>query len=472
MGELADSADVAVIGGGPAGYVAAIRLAQLGKSVTVVEREALGGLCLMHGCIPSKALIHAATLAENARGMGKLGITASDITIDWAKTAEWKSGVVRQLNQGVQSLFKSYGVEAKYGTAYFESPTRVGIASESGVSALEFETAIIATGASYKQLPGFEFDGTSILSSRDALALAKVPSTLGIIGAGYVGMELASIFARVGSRVTVIEAFAKALPSVEREAADIVVRRMQEMGVAILSNTKPLSCVRSNGSVALKVQAAEGSSGDLNFEKLIVAVGHKPNTEGLRLQNAGVAVNDAGFIHVNERLRTNVPNIYAIGDVAGHPMLAHKASAQGRVAAEVIAGRDVIYDKRCVPAVVYTTPEIASVGLQEEEARLKGIPVVTGKFPFRALGRALASNAPGGFVKLIADAGSHAILGALIVSDHAGELIAECGLAVESQLMLEDIAATVHAHPTFAEAVAEAADAALGHCIHLPKKKE
>ncbi len=481
MGELAESTDVLVIGGGPAGYVAAIRAAQLGRQVTVVEKEGLGGLCLFHGCIPSKALIHAADALEQIQRYTAEGISVDNARIDYNKTQDWKAGVIKQLNSGIQFLFKQYGIETVYGSAYFESPTRVGIATEAGVRAFEFRSCIIATGSSSRKLKELAFDGTTIISSREALALRDIPKSIAIFGGGYIGCELGFVFAKIGSQVTIVEHGSKILAAADPEASAIVQKRLEELGVKFYFNSKAEDCVVEGGMARVKfspTNTANGTPGaggevrEMQVEKVLVAIGNVPNTSSeLGLDKAGIALDNKGFITVDSQMRTSVPTIYAVGDVVGHPMLAHKASAQARIAAEVVAGKDVIYDKKVVPAVVFTDPEIASVGLQEHEAHAQGKSVAVGKFPFRALGRALASNKPSGFVKIIADGTTHAVLGGTIVGAGASDLIAEIALAAESGLLLEDVAATIHVHPTFAEAVGEAAEDALGEAIHLPKKK-
>lgn len=470
MGELADGTEVAIIGGGPAGYVCAIRAAQLGKQVTVVEREGLGGLCLFHGCIPSKALIHAANQARCISEMSELGINASLNSIDVQKLQAWKKGVVTRLNNGVKLLFSNLGIQTIVGTASFQAPKRLEIITEHGPGALEFESCVIATGSTPRSLPGLEFNAQTIISSREALDLQAIPARLGVVGGGYIGVELSTAYAKLGSKVSVIEKGSKILPAVEGAASDLVFSRMKQLGIEFLMNASQENVSQENGKIKLTINSSEKGRQEVEFDKVLVAVGHKPNSEGLHLQNAGVQLDQSGFIKVDEKRKTTAPSIYAIGDVAGHPMLAHKASREGKVVAEVIAGKDVVYDNKVVPAVIYSDPEVASVGLQEGEAQKQGIEIIIGVFNMRGLGKSLTVNRPVGFVKLIADANTQGVLGAMVVGENASDLIAEIALAIEAGLLLQDIAFTIHSHPTFSEAIEEAAEAALGKAIHIPKK--
>lgn len=469
MGELADSTDVAVIGGGPAGYVCALRLAQLGKSVTVIEKEGLGGLCLLHGCIPSKAMIKAASSVSSIADMPSFGASATLTALDWPKMQEWKARIVTQLNGGIKSLCKSAGVQVMYGTAFFESPKRLGISTEMGVSALEFEDCVIATGSLPTGTPQLVPDGKRIVTSREALDFPELPKELAVVGGGYVAVETATAYAKFGTKVTLIVR-STLLSYVDPDAAAVVEKRLKELGVTLLLKTNPVSVSEKQGKLSLLVEGKEGRS-EIPCDKVLLAVGHAPVTASLRLEHAGITVNEKGFIPVNNKMQTAASRIYAIGDVCGPPLLAHKAYREAKVAAEVIAGHDVIYDARAVPSVIFSDPEIAYVGLQEHEAKARGMNVVVGKFPHVALGRALISGKPTGFVKMIADPQRHAVLGVCIVGPDASDCISEATLAVESGLMLEDIARTIHPHPTFGEALGEAAEVALGQCVHLPSKK-
>lgn len=470
MGELAEGTEVAIIGGGPAGYVCAIRAAQLGKQVTVIEREGLGGLCLFHGCIPSKALIHASNQVRSIKEMEQMGISAALNSVNAPKLQEWKAGVITRLNNGVKLLFSKLGIQTIVGTAFFQAPKRLGIVAEHGMGAMEFEECVIATGSTPRSLPGLEFNSKTIISSREVLSLQEIPSRMGVVGGGYIGVELGTAYAKLGSKVTVIEKGGKILPSIEESASEIVFKRMQELGIDFCLNSSQESVVQQDGRIRITISSPDKGRQELEFDKVLVAVGHKPSTEGLKLENVGVQLTEQGFVKVDSKRRTTAPGIYAIGDVAGHPMLAHKASREGKVVAEIIAGKDVEYDNKVVPAVIFSDPEVASVGLQEGEAQRQGVEVMVGVFNMRGLGRSLTVNRPHGFVKLIADAHTQAVLGALVVGEQASDLIAEIALAIESGLLLEDIAYTIHSHPTFAEAIEEAAEAALGKAIHVPKK--
>lgn len=469
MGELAEGTQVAIIGGGPAGYTCALRLARAGKQVTVIEKEGLGGLCLFHGCIPSKALIHVASAVDDFKHMGDEGVTA-EIKIDWAKTQAWKAGVIKQLNSGIESLFKSAGVQIMRGTATFQSPRRILISDGEHASALEFEKAIIATGSTPRRLPEVGFDGVTVLSSREALALNEIPGSMAVFGGGYVGIEMATVFAKLGTKVTIIEHGARILPAADPDAAALAFKRLEELGVQFFFSSKAEKCEVANGHATVHF-SNNGTTSGITADKVLVSIGHLPNTSGIGLEHSGVQLDEKGFIKVDGKMRTTNSDVFAIGDVAGHPMLAHKGYAQARVAAEVISGHDATYDGSVIPAVVFSDPEIASVGLQEHEAAKAGRSVIVGKFPFRALGRALASNKPSGFVKIIADPESHTVLGGTIAGSGAADLVAEIALAVRCGLMLEDIADTIHTHPTFPEAVGEAAEMALGTAVHMPKRK-
>jgi len=471
MGELAEGTEVAVIGGGPAGYTCAIRLAQLGKQVTVIEKEGLGGLCLLHGCIPSKALIHASSGAQLSREMAEIGVNVKFSGVDAAKLQQWKGSVVSRLNNGVKMLFTKLGVQTIYGTAHFQGPKRIGIVTEKGGGALEFETCVIATGSTPRQLPGLEFNGSTVISSREALDLQQIPEKLIVVGGGYIGIELGTAYAKLGSKVTVVERGARILPIIEQSASDIVLKRMQELGVEFYFNASHETPLERNGKAVLPVTTAEKGRVELDADKILVAVGHTPNTGNLGLENAGVVLETSGFVKVDSRRRTTASGIYAIGDVAGHPMLAHKASREGKLVAEIIAGKDEEFSNKVVPSVVFSDPEVAQVGLQEADAQKQGISIMTGLFPLRALGRSLTVNKTAGFVKLIADSTTQAVLGGLVVGEDASDLIAEIALAVEAGLVLEDLAFTIHTHPTFSEAVGEAAEEALGKAIHLLPRK-
>ncbi|MEY7849393.1 dihydrolipoyl dehydrogenase [Natrarchaeobius sp. A-rgal3] len=483
VGDVTTGTDVLIIGAGPAGYVAAIRAGQLDLDVTLVEKEAYGGTCLNHGCIPSKALITATNVAHEARHAEEMGIHA-DPAIDLTGMMGWKDDVVSQLTGGVEKLCKANGVNLLEGTARFvdENTVRVSHGGDGqGSETLEFEHAIIATGSRPISIPDFSFDDPPILNSRQALALESVPDSMAIVGAGYIGMELATVFAKLGTDVTVIEMLESILPGYDDDLKRPVKKRANDLGVdfhfgytasewyepdgGVRLVAEPVDDVASDGG-AESAEAVESERLELDVEKILVAVGREPVSDTLDLENVGAETDERGFIETDSRARTNVDNVFAVGDVAGEPMLAHKGSMEGQVAAEVIAGEPAAIDYQAMPAVVFTEPEIATVGMTETEAEEAGLEPVVGQFPFRASGRALTTGESDGFVKIVADEDQGYVLGASIVGPEASELIAELGLAIELGATLEDVASTVHAHPTLSESVMEAAENALGHAIH------
>ena len=470
MGELAVQKDVVVIGSGPAGYVCAIRLGQLGKKVMLIENEKLGGVCLNIGCIPSKALISFSHMVENLNDAGTMGISAKIEGIDFEKTQAWKQAVVDKLISGIKFLLEKNNVEIVYGNAYFESANRLKIDNNPEMQAVEFRKCVIATGSKPMQLKGVQFDGKQIVGSTEALSFTKIPKTLAVIGGGYVGIELAGVYASLGTKVTVIEAGPRILPIVEKEFSDIVEGQLKEKKVEILSNTLVQLAEKTDTTVRLSCIQG-GMPKKIEAEKVLVAIGRKPWTESLRLQNTQVQSDEKGFIKVNKAMKTTDPSIYAIGDVAGQPMLAHKAFREGKIAAESIAGMDVSFDNVAMPSVIFSEPEIAVVGLSEEEAKKQGYETIIGRFPFSASGRAMTVNETKGFVKVVGDRASQSVLGIGIVGYNASELLGEASLAVEMGARLEDIAATIHAHPTLSETIMEAAEDALGKSVHIFRKK-
>ena len=472
VGEIAMGTQLLVIGGGPGGYVAAIRAAQLGVETTLVEQEEVGGICLNHGCIPSKALIHGATLAHKVPHLKELGIEAKGLKVDAAKLQGWKQDVVKKLTSGVEQLLRANGVQILKGTAVFQSPKKVLVESEHGTQAVEFKHCILATGSRSIELPGFEFDGETVLSSRHALQLAEVPEKLVVIGGGYIGLELGTVFAKLGSRVTVIEMMEQLLPGTDPELVRVVERRLKALGVEVHTQSKAKALKKGKSGATLTAETPKGEV-SVDADCVLVSVGRKPNTQEVGLEKAKIELDGHGFVKIDDQLKTTNPRVWAIGDVAGPPMLAHKASHEGLVAAEIIAGKPAGPDWTAVPAVIFTDPEIAYVGLTEREAKEQGYETITGRFPFTALGRALSMGETDGFVKIVADKNNHVVLGVQIVGPEASTLIGEATLAVEMGARLEDLALTVHAHPTLPEALMEAAEAALGQPIHiLPPKKE
>lgn len=467
VGEISEGADLVVIGAGPGGYLAAIRGAQLGMDVTLVEKEDIGGICLNHGCIPSKALINAAGTVDDIRTADEMGIEAGNVTVDPTALQEWKDGVVDRLTGGVEQLEEQYGVDIVQGTAAFRGPKKVHISSDDKGTTLEFQHCIIATGSTPVELPDAPFDGETVISSREALQLEEIPREFIVIGGGYIGMELGMVYQKLGSQVTVIEAGDRILQGNDREAAQLVRERGEELGMEFVTGAQADDVTVDDGSATVN---AGGET--YEADKVLVAVGRSPNTDGLALDQAGVAISEDGFIEIDERCRTSANHVYAIGDVADQPMLAHKAYKEGMVAAEAAAGKASVKDYQAVPACVYTDPEIAQTGLTEDEAQEAGYDVTTGRFSFAANGRAMTMNETDGFVKLVATEDDSVLLGATICGPHASELISELTLAIEMGALVEDIALTIHPHPTLTEAVHEAAEDLLGHPIHKYRKQE
>lgn len=467
---MARKVEVLVLGAGPGGYVAAIRAAQLGKKVLCVEKEFLGGTCLNVGCIPSKALIHASSVYDRMTHGADIGILADNLRADLQKMVSWKAAVVKRLTDGVGGLFQMNKVEKILGSATFTSKNAVEVVSSTGKETIEFESCIVATGSVPIQLPAFPVDGKHVLGSTEALAHTTLPKKVVVLGGGYIGLEIGTMWRKLGSEVTVVELMPNILTGIEQDCANVVARNLKKRKVEVLLETKALSMEKKGNGVVVHVEGKKGKSA-IECDVVLSTVGRKPLSAGIGLEKAGVAVDAKGFITIDKQQKTNVPGIYAIGDVAGQPMLAHKASHEGIVAAEVIAGKNSARDYKCVPAVVFTDPEIASVGMTEDEAKAKGIEVLVGKFPFAASGRALSLNETDGFTKVVAEKQSHRVIGVHIVGPEASEIIAEGGLAIEMGATLEDIALTVHAHPTLPETMMEAAEAALGHCIHMFQKK-
>jgi dihydrolipoamide dehydrogenase len=462
--------DAVVIGAGPGGYVAAIRLAQLGKKTALVEKEYLGGVCLNWGCIPSKALIAAANLVEDLRGAADRGISAEP-KVDVAKLRQFKNDVVKKLVGGVGMLEKGNGVEVIRGAAAFVAPNAIEVDGADGKTRVEAQAFVVATGARPIAIPGFEVDGKDVWTAREAVDLPEVPKRLVIIGAGIIGAELGTVYAKLGTKVTFVEALPSILTGVDPEAIRLVQKGFRQRDVTVHVSARAKALERKDGALAVRVEVG-GKEETIPCDKVLVAVGFRPNNENLGLEKVGVKLGPKGFIEVNDRLQTSVPSIFAIGDVAGPPLLAHKAYKEAEIAAEVIAGKKSARDWVAMPSAIFTDPEVATVGLSEEEAQKQGYDPIVGKFAFAALGRAIAIDHTEGFVKVIGDRGSKLMLGATIVGPEAADLIAEAALALEMGAYLEDVALTVHAHPTLPEAFAEACKAALGEAIHALNRPE
>jgi dihydrolipoamide dehydrogenase len=459
--------EAVVIGAGPGGYVAGIRLGQLGKKAVVIEKAAPGGVCLNVGCIPSKALINAAKLYEKASHASEMGITIDNLRIDIGRLQTWKESVVGKLTSGVKQLLKANGCDYLQGTATLLSPRSVRVTrpDSEDETVIETENIIIATGSRPVAIPSLPFDHNRIVDSTGALAFSELPARLVVVGGGYIGMEIGTLYAKFGSKVTFVEALPSILPGSDAECVQVVARKAKKLGINILVGAKAQG-VTEKGSHAVLTVERNGENIELEADKILVSVGRRPNIENLGLEIAGVKT-VGGFITVDREMRTNVPTIFAIGDVAGQPMLAHKGSREGEVAAEVIAGKPAAMDAQVIPAVVFTDPEIASAGLTLEEAEKRGHKVKVGKFPFTALGRAIANLDTDGFAKVVTDAESGLLLGVHIVGSGAGDLISEAALAIEMGASTADLALTIHPHPTLPEAIMEAAKASLGEAIHI-----
>lgn len=454
--------DVAIIGAGPGGYVAAIRSAQLGKKVVLIEKENIGGVCLNVGCIPSKALIHASEIFRTLAHAVEMGLNFQEPSVDTKKLQAWKEGVVKKLTAGIGQLLKANRVDVIRGEARFKSTKELAVANET----IAFDAAIIATGASPAALPGFEPDGKFVGTSTEGLSYDKIPEELCVIGGGYIGLEIGSLYAGLGSKVTVIEATDSLLPGTDPDLVKVVARELKKRDVNVTLNSKAASWKPNKNKAELVFQTPKGEE-KINVDKILVAVGRVPNTKKLGLEATGIKTDAKGFISVDEKRQTNVDGIFAIGDCAGGPLLAHKASKEALIAAAVIAGKNEVYDVRAMPAVIFTTPEIATVGLDENQARQAGRQVKVGKFPFLASGKALSTGETDGFVKIISDAESDEVLGVFIVGKEASNLIGEACLAIEMGATAQDLARTVHPHPTLTETLMEAAEAIDGNAIHI-----
>ena len=465
--------DAVVIGAGPGGYPAGIRLGQLKVKTAVIEREYMGGVCLNVGCIPSKAVIHAAKMYEKMSHAEDLGISIpGKPTLDMKKLQTWKGGVVNKLTGGVRTLLKGNGVTIIEGSAKLEKSGpdghRITVTGKDGTQTIIAKNVVLATGSRPFEIPGFKIDQKRILDSTGALALDHVPPRMIVIGGGYIGLELGMVYAKFGTKVTVVEALPRVLASMDKDCVAVVERKLKKMGVEVLTNTKAKSWEDKGDRAVLTVELADGKTATIDADKILLSIGRRPNSENLGLENVGVAVDKRGYVIADDHLRTNVAGIYAIGDLIGGMMLAHKATKEGEVVAEIIAGHKAAFDVRTIPAVVFTDPEIASTGLTEEEAKQKGITELkVGKFPFAALGRALSVNDTEGFCKVVVNAKTGEVLGMHIVANGAADLISEGALAIEMGAVADDLRLTIHPHPTLSEAVMEAAAASLGEAVHI-----
>lgn len=468
---MSDNFDVVVIGGGPGGYVCAIRAAQLGLSVACVEmRGALGGTCLNVGCIPSKALLHASELFEEANhGMAQFGIKTGKVSIDIKELMKSKTDTVKGLTDGVAYLFKKNKVDYIEGRGSIPGQGAVKVAlTAGGERTLSAKNIIIATGSDVAQLPGIDIDEKQIVSSDGAIALTKVPKHMVVIGGGVIGLELGSVWQRLGAKITVVEYMDRITPEMDGEVSKTFARILKKQGFKFLLKSKVTGVKKTKTSLTVSVEpAAGGDVKEIECDSVLVSVGRKPYTEGLGLEEAGVKMTDRGQVEIDAHFQTNVKGIYAIGDVVRGAMLAHKAEDEGTAVAEIIAGYAGHVNYDAIPGVIYTMPEVASVGKTEEALKASDTPYYVGKFPFTANSRAKTNRQTDGFVKILSCATSDKILGAHIIGSDAGNMIAELTLAIEKDITAEDLAYTCHAHPTETEAVREAAMATDGRAIHM-----
>lgn len=467
VGEFTEDVDVLVVGGGPGGYVAAIRAAQLGKQVTLVDKAELGGVCLNRGCIPSKALIAAAHHYESATEQPFPGIVTT-AQLDFGQVQAWKQTVVDKMTGGVRALLKGAKVRVITGEVFFSKPGEARVMTEHEGQRFRFQHCILATGSRPVELRTLPY-GKRVLSSTEALTLQSVPERLVVIGGGYIGMELGQAYAKFGAKVTIIEGTSSILPAFDAQLSRLVLRNLKKYQVDLVTNALAQSVLEDSDSVTL-TYTVPGETRTVTADYILVTVGRRPNTDELGLEQIGIRMDDKGLIEVDTQGRTNLPNVYAIGDIVAGPALAHKASYEGKVAAEAIAGHASAVDYRCIPSVVFCDPEIASVGLSETEAKAQYGDIAVGRFPYAANGRAVALSQDAGQVKLIAEKSSGLLVGAQVVGLEASNLIAELGLAIEMSATLEDVALTIHAHPTLGEMVMEAAEVALGTPIHVMNK--
>ena len=457
-----------VIGAGPGGYPAGIRLAQLGIKTLVIEREYWGGVCLNVGCIPSKALITAGKKFKEVQELDILGITVpGKPTLDMGKLQEWKGSVVNKLTGGVSTLLKANGADMLFGTATIPRAGVVEVETEDGKVVVNAEHIVIATGSRPIEIPGFSYADERVMDSTKALDLDHVPEDLVVIGGGYIGLELGTMLSKVGSNVTVVEMQDQVLPGFDKDCVRLIARKLKKNGIKVLTQAKALGWEEGDTKGVVRVETSKGVE-ELAADRILVTVGRFPNSEPFK--NLGLEM-EGRHIKIDRQQKTSIPGIYAIGDVATGVMLAHKATHEGEIVAEVIAGHKTFNDARTVPAVVFTDPEIATAGLQEHDAREAGYDVKVGKFPWASNGRALSTLQTDGFVKVILDNADDRVLGVTIIGPHASDLISEAALAIEMDAEAMDIGLTIHPHPTLGEAVMEAAKVALGEAVHVMNRK-
>ncbi|MDE8143303.1 dihydrolipoyl dehydrogenase [Erysipelothrix rhusiopathiae] len=466
VGDLALELDTIVIGSGPGGYVAAIRAAQLGQKVAIIEKDNIGGVCLNVGCIPSKALINAGHRYQESMNSETFGVTAENVKIDFTKTQAWKDEqVVNKLTSGIAMLLKKNKVEIIRGTAFFNDTHQLRVVNDESAQSYTFKHCVIATGSRPIEIKGFKF-GKRIIDSTGGLNLKEIPKKLVVIGGGYIGSELAGVYANLGSEITILEGAPSILPQFDKDMIKLVENEFKKKDVTIVNNAMAKDAKETKDGVVVTYEV-DGKPATIEADYVMVTVGRRPNTDDLGLQVAGVETNERGLITVDKQGRTTQKHIFAIGDVTPGLALAHKASYEAKVAAEAISGQPSEIDYVAIPAVCFTDPELATVGLTEKEAKDQGLTVKVSKFPFGANGRALSLNAGEGFVRLVSEKDTGLLLGGQVAGVGASDIIAEIGLAVEARMNVEDLSLTIHAHPTLSETVMDASEISLGLPIHI-----
>lgn len=473
MAEKNNHFDVVVIGSGPGGYAAAFRAADLDKHVALIEKDdVLGGVCLNRGCIPSKALLHISQTIEEASALEEKGIKFNAPKIELDKVREWKNEIIGKLNKGIAQMAKARKVKVFTGVAEFNSKDEILIKSKDKSEKISFKNAIIATGSRPTLIPTIPNDHVSVMTSKEALQLENIPKTLLVIGGGYIGLEMATVYNSLGSKVTVVEMLDSLLPGADKDIVRLLQHKLKKDFHQIMVKSKVVAVNPNKNSSLTVIIDNNGKTVEQNFDKVLVSVGRKPNTENLELEKIGIQLTELGFINIDDKQRTNIKNIYAIGDVAGEPMLAHKATHEGKVAAEVIAGLPAAFDAKNIPAVIFTNPEIAWTGLTETDAQAKGINYKKAEFPWGASGKAIATGQSIGKTKLLFNPDNGKLLGVSIIGAHAGDLISEGVLAIEMGADAEDISLTIHPHPTLSETFANAAEVFSGTVtdLYIPKR--
>jgi dihydrolipoamide dehydrogenase len=466
-------AEVVVLGSGPGGYTAAFRAADLGKKVILIEEHtSLGGVCLNVGCIPSKALLHAAKVIEESKEMGEFGVSFGKPKIDLDKLRGWKDGVIGKLTKGLTGLAKQRNVEVLVGRGQFTSTNMIEVQSADGAQKVSFDAAIISAGSKVTKIPGIPYDDPRVMDSTDALTLQSIPKSMLVIGGGIIGLEMATVYHSLGTKITVVELADSLIPGADKDIVRPLQKRLKKQYEGIHLKTKVVALSAEKNGLKAEFDGDSKPKSSI-YEKVLVAVGRTPNGKIIGAESAGINVDSSGFIAVNKQMQTNVPNIYAIGDITGNPMLAHKATHEGKLAAEIIAGKKASFDARTIPSVAYTDPELAWMGVTETQAKIEGIEYEKATFPWAASGRSLAMGRDEGITKLLFSKENKRLIGAAIVGSNAGELIGETVLALEMGADAEDIGLTIHPHPTLSESIFFAAEIAEGSItdLYMPKKR-